>query len=141
MLRPIKSPMLSLLAYKSRERKNKLCYQAHDCKYQADIQICWPLLIISSSPFKGTSCSIVQGIGGSYSQGHFNIEVKTNPLILAQSKLLRVQDFPNIHSLIKKTFSGDRDSQCISSRKTQIFCKELARSNNRPSNYELCGKL
>ena len=46
------------------------------------------LLIISSSPFKGAPCSAIQGVGDSYSQGHLNMEVRTNSLVLAQPKLL-----------------------------------------------------
>ena len=40
-----------------------------------------------------------------------------------------------------KAFSGERDFQCTFSREAQTFCKELAKSNHRPSNPELCGRL
>ena len=52
---------------------------------------------ISSSPFKGAPTSAVRGVGGSYSQGHFSVEVRTNPLALVQPNFLKVRDFPNVH--------------------------------------------
>ena len=62
---------------------------------------------------------------------YFNVEVRTNPLVLAHPKFLRNRDFPNVHSLIKKLVFAEKD----------FFCEELAKSNQRSSNPELCGRL
>ena len=106
------------------------------------------------------------------------MEVRTILLVLPQPKLLRVQDFPSVHALIKNTaqemklsikdffsklgiwlhllkksllenfifcavkaFSGERDFQFTFIKETQFFCKELAKSNRRPINPKLCGRL
>ena len=53
-------------------------------------------------PIKGRS--LQHCLTGSYSQRLFNVNARTNPLVLAQTKLSRVQDFPNVHRLIKKVF-------------------------------------
>ena len=48
------------------------------------------LLIIINSPFKGSPCSVVQGEKDSYSRGHFLVEVRANPLLLDQQKLMKI---------------------------------------------------
>ena len=55
-------------------------------------------------PLKGATCSAIQGVLGKHSQGHFNVKVGTNLLVWAKPKPLRVQDFPNVHSLMKTFF-------------------------------------
>lgn len=55
-------------------------------------------------PLKGATCSAIQGVRGKHSQGYFNVKVGTNLLVWAKPKPLRVQDFPNVHSLMKTFF-------------------------------------
>ena len=92
-------------------------------------------------PFQGSPLYAVKGKGGSYSQRHFNVEVRTNPLVLTKPKLLRVQDFPNVYPLIKKRFLKKEISNVPQARILKFFCKELAKRNHRPSIHELCGRL
>ena len=55
-------------------------------------------------PLKGATRSAIQGVRGKHSQGYFNVKVGTNLLVWAKPKPLRVQDFPNVHSLMKTFF-------------------------------------
>ena len=75
----------------------------------------------TNSYVKNISRKFSKSVSAIFSQRHFNAEVRTNPLVLAQPKLLRVQDFPKCTFINEKAFSEERDSYCTSRREDQIF--------------------
>ena len=83
-------------------------------------------------PFQGSPLYAVKGKGGSYSQRHFNVEVRTNPLVLTKPKLLRVQDFPNVHPLIKKLFLKKEISNVPQARILTFFVKNWQKVTTDP---------
>ena len=83
-------------------------------------------------PFQGSPMYAVKGKGGSYSQRHFNVEVRTNPLVLTKPKLLRVQDFPNVHPLIKRLFLKKEISNVPQARILKFFVKNWQKVTTDP---------
>ena len=63
---------------------------------------------------------------------YFNVEVRANPLVLAQPKFLRNRDFPNVHSLIKKLVFAERDSQYTYSGETRFFVENWQKVTTDP---------
>ena len=63
---------------------------------------------------------------------YFNVEVRTNPLVLAHPKFLRNRDFPNVHSLIKKLVFAEKDPQYTYSGETRFFVKNWQKVTKDP---------
>ena len=87
----------------------------------------WPYLSSAA-----TLCSAFQVVRGSYSQVHFNVEVRTNPLALAQSKVLGLEDFLNVHPLIKKLFLKKEISNVPPAWRLNFFLKNWQKVTIEP---------
>ena len=87
----------------------------------------WPYLSSAA-----TLCSAFQVVRGSYSQGHFNVEVRTNSLALAQSKVLGLEDFLNVHPLIKKLFLKKEISNVPPAWRLNFFLKNWQKVTIEP---------
>ena len=84
-LMPNKSPKHFSLAYKRREQKQTSATITKLITANARPSYNFPGLN-GYSPFKGAPCSAVQGVGGSYSQGYFNVDIRKSIGIASAKK-------------------------------------------------------